>query len=284
MDTVVDTVEIACDESGFSGTNLLDPRSPVIAHASVDLAQDEAVELLAGLRSSLGRRAVAEHKAHLLLRAGRGRAVERFLSTLDGRSHVHVLDKRGFVAARVLELLVFEPSYGDGTRLGVDHHEAVAALWGHTELLAAFVAMTHTKHRRHVDPASVDRFLAAVPAGVPPLIGLTRAHVESVLVRLLAGDPTVPPPLEPLVPAVAETALAWSAGRRSVAVVHDEQSALTPLRMARLRAHLADAVSPAPPPLLGVRQVDSRHDARVQVADLLAGVARREATPATIEV
>jgi len=31
-------VEIACDESGFSGTNLLDPATPVITHASVDLS------------------------------------------------------------------------------------------------------------------------------------------------------------------------------------------------------------------------------------------------------
>ena len=30
-------IEIACDESGFSGSNLLDPASPVITHASVDL-------------------------------------------------------------------------------------------------------------------------------------------------------------------------------------------------------------------------------------------------------
>jgi len=44
-------VEIACDESGFSGTNLLDPATPVITHASVDLCVGEAVELIAALRS-----------------------------------------------------------------------------------------------------------------------------------------------------------------------------------------------------------------------------------------
>ena len=30
-----DVVEIACDESGFSGTNLLDAATPVFTHASV---------------------------------------------------------------------------------------------------------------------------------------------------------------------------------------------------------------------------------------------------------
>ena len=44
-------VEIACDESGFSGSNLLDPATPVITHASVDLCVDEATELIARLRS-----------------------------------------------------------------------------------------------------------------------------------------------------------------------------------------------------------------------------------------
>jgi hypothetical protein len=58
-------------------------------------------------------------------------------------------------------------------------------------------------------------------------------------------------------------------------VVHDEQSALTRGRVARLGTFLADAVSPAPPPLCSFLQVDSRDDPRVQVADLLAGIARR---------
>ena len=35
-----DVVEIACDESGFSGTNLLDAATPVLTHASVDLRVD----------------------------------------------------------------------------------------------------------------------------------------------------------------------------------------------------------------------------------------------------
>ena len=39
-------VEIACDESGFSGTNLLDPASPLITHAGVDLSVDEAAPRL----------------------------------------------------------------------------------------------------------------------------------------------------------------------------------------------------------------------------------------------
>ena len=56
-------------------------------------------------------------------------------------------------------------------------------------------------------------------------------------------------------------------------VVHDEQSALTAGRLTRLQEALADAHDVSP--LAGLVMVDSRDDPRVQVADLLAGLARR---------
>src|SRR6476646_737678 len=119
-------VEIACDESGFSGTNLLDPASPVITHASVDLAVPEADEVIAVLRSRLSR--VSEYKSNQLLRPGQRPALEWFLTRLQGRAHVHVIDKVGYVAARVLDLFTEEPSYGAGTTLGRDHSDAVLTL------------------------------------------------------------------------------------------------------------------------------------------------------------
>jgi hypothetical protein len=271
-------VEIACDESGFSGSNLLDPESPVITHAGVDLAVPEAAALVAVLRSSFPRRGSTEYKSNLLLRPEQAAALEWFLSALRGRAYVHVIDKTWYVARRVIELLVAEPSYGAGTSLARDHDEAALTIYqaaGRAEFLDAFIRMTRTKRLRLVDHALIDRFFATMPSGVPALRELTRAHVEDVVVRLIDDDPAIPPPLEPLVPALAETALFWSGGRRSVAVVHDEQSALTRWRVARLRTYLAGAVFPAPPPLLTVSQVDSRRDPRVQVADLLAGIARR---------
>ncbi len=275
------SVEIACDESGFSGSNLLDPGSPLITHASVDLAVPDAAELVAVLRSRFRRRASTEYKSNLLLRPEQRPALEWFLTTLRGHAHVHVIDKTRYVASRVIELLVVEPSYGAGTSLASDHGEAVAGLSRETEFLDAFLRMTRTKRLRLIDHVAVDRFFAAMPADIPVLRELKRSHVENVLMRLIDDDPAIPPPLEPLVPALAQTTLFWSGGRRSVAVVHDEQSALTRHRVARLRTYLAAAVFPAPPPLLTVIQVDSRHDPRVQVADLLAGIARRLATDPT---
>ena len=274
-------VEIACDESGFSGTNLLDPASPVITHASVDLALPAAAEVVAVLRSRF--RSRSEYKSNQLLRPEQRSALEWLLTTLRGHAHVHVIDKTRYVAARVLELFTGEPSYGDGTSLARDHSDAVLALQRRTGFLAAFVDLTRTKRVRLIDHVAIERFFTTMPSDVPELDAVTRAQVEDVVLRLIDDDPAIPPPLEPLVPALAETVLFWSAGQRSVAVVHDEQSALTPGRMARLATYLAEAVAPAPPPLLSVTQVDSKHDPRVQVADLLAGIARRR-SPELVEL
>jgi len=73
-----------------------------------------------------------------------------------------------------------------------------------------------------------------------------------------------------------------------VLVIHDEQSALTADRLTRLQQVLANDTELAPAhndgtqsfpagtsPLVGLVMADSRNDPRVQVADLLAGIARR---------
>lgn len=300
-----DLVEIACDESGFSGTNLLDAATPVFTHASVDLGVDEAVALLGALRSGFPW-SVNEFKSGQLLRGPRaGEASEWLLASLSGRAYVHVVDKEYFLVTRIVDLLVNEPSYAAGTSLTQEHRPAALALYragpaGGREwrgFLAAFVQLVETKRRHQPDPSVVDRFfeardslagagLGAEAEGV--LDGLSRPRVWAVLTRMADNDTSIPPPLEPLLPALAETVLFWSHGRRQVLVIHDEQSALTASRLRRLQQVLADGANASPAgarpgsaqaarrsPLAGLLTVDSRDDPRVQVADLLAGVARR---------
>ena len=296
-------VEIACDESGFSGTNLLDAATPVIAHASVDLCVDEAVELIAALRSRF-QCSPNEFKSGQLMRDPQaGESLEWFLRALRGRAHVHLVDKEYFLVTRIVDLFLAEPSYAAGTRLTRHHRPAAIALyragrsggpdWG--VFLAAFVDLVRTKGRRQLDRSFVDRFFQARDAlardglGAPAeavLDGLTRTRVCAVVTRLTEDDRSIPPPLEPLLPALAETVLLWSRGQRQVLVMHDEQSALTAGRLRRLQQALADGAglsatgidggSPTRvSPLAGLVTVDSRDDPRVQVADLLAGMARR---------
>jgi len=294
-------VEIACDESGFSGTNLLHPATPVITHASVDLSVDEAVELIAALRSGF-RFSLTEFKSGQFLRGpGAGEALEWFLAALSGRAHVHVVDKEYFLVTRIVDLFLAEPSYAAGTRLTQDRRPAALSLYragrsagrDWAAFLAAFVDLVRVKRRDHQDPLALERFFRARDAlmrdglggraeGV--LTGLSRTRVSAVLTRLANGDRSIPPPLEPMLPALAETVLFWSGGQRQVLVIHDEQSALTASRLRRLQQALAESAAGADvagrvSPLAGLVAVDSRDDPRVQVADLLAGVARR--LPAT---
>ncbi|GIE30646.1 hypothetical protein Ait01nite_036910 [Actinoplanes italicus] len=290
-------VEIACDESGFSGTNLHRSATPMITHASVDLTTDEAAGLIAVLRDGL-RLSPHETKSGQFLRRPDARdAVDRFLTALPGRAHVHLVDKEFFLVTRVVDLLAGKPSYLAGTRLAEIRRPAAVALhqqgrasavlaeeWN--AFLAAFEDLVRTKRPR---PAAerAERFLQARDAlarrlpGTPAagvLDAVTRHRVHTLLTRLDADDRSLPPPLEPMLPALAETVLTWSAGHRRVLVTHDEQSALTTDRLIRLQRALAAGRAALPgevSPLAGLVMADSRDDPRIQVADLLAGVARR---------
>jgi hypothetical protein len=305
VDTVTGAVvEIACDESGFSGTNLLHPATPVITHASVDLCTGEAVELNTALRSRF-RFSPDEFKSGQFLRnPAAGEALEWLLAALRGRAHVHLVDKEYFLVTRIVDLLVAEPSYAAGTRLTQDQRPAALALYRARDLagsdwrvfLAAFADLVRIKRRHRPDPLALERFFQARDAllrdrlgaqAEDVLDGLNRTRVQAVLTRLFAGDRSIPPPLEPMLPALAETVLFWSdGGKRQVLVTHDEQSALTAGRLSRLQQVLADGAGASLPgeagssaagisPLAGLVMVDSRDDPRVQVADLLAGVPRR---------
>jgi hypothetical protein len=297
-------VEIACDESGFSGTNLLDAATPVITHASVDLSTGEAVRLMTELRSGF-RFSPHEFKSGQFLRgSGAGDVLEWFLAVLNGRANVHLVDKEFFLVTRIVDLLLAEPSYAAGTRLTQDHRPAALALyragrsaannWG--DFLAAFVGLVRIKRQRP-DSRPVERFFQTRDALMRDGLGaqaeavlkqLRPPHVQAVVTRLINDDRSIPPPLEPMLPALAETVLTWSGGHRRVLVMHDEQSALTADRLIRLQQVLtndaepalaaADGKQPLPvgvSPLAGLVMVDSRDDPRVQVADLLAGIARR---------
>jgi Protein of unknown function (DUF3800) len=286
-------VEIACDESGFSGTNLLDPNTPLITHASVDLCVDEAVELVAALRSRF-QFPLDEFKSGRFLRNLAAReTVELFLAALRGRAYVHLVDKEYFLVTRIVDLLLAEPSYAAGTRLTQDQRPDALTLYRARHLagrdwrvfLAAFIDMVRLKRRSHLNPLAVQRFFQAREALLQAPLGdraidilgaLDRAQVLALLARLIDDDGSVPPPLEPMLPALAETVLFWSGdGRGQVLVTHDEQSALTANRLSRLRLALADGTDSPLSPLAGLTMVDSRDDPRVQAADLLAGMARR---------
>lgn len=152
-----DVVEIACDESGFSGTNVLDPSTPVFTHASVDLSVGEAAGLVAELRARAGDRG-GELKSSRVLRVPA--AAEALLAALRGRALVVLVDKELFLATRLVDVLVAEPSATDGARLTVRPAALVLRRAGRArprewaELLGAFVAPVRSARRRSADASS----------------------------------------------------------------------------------------------------------------------------------
>jgi hypothetical protein len=86
-------------------------------------------------------------------------------------------------------------------------------------------------------------------------------------------NPKLTPLLEPLIPALTRAVHIWGSRAQTVSVIHDEQSALTPERIADIARTFA--TSHPGRQLINVRLVDSRSDARVQLADFVAGIARR---------
>jgi hypothetical protein len=213
-----------------------------------------------------------------------------------------LVDKEYFLVTRIVDLFLVEPSYAAGTRLTQEHRPAALSLYragrtggrDWTIFLATFVEMVRIKRRREQDRTVVERFFQARDALARAGLGgdaetvlaeLSRTRVRAVLARLARIDQSIPPPLEPILPALAETILFWSGGHRQVLVIHDEQSALTASRLRRLQQVLTDGADSSDAreagrpvrvsPLVGLVTVDSRDDPRVQVADLLAGAARR---------
>ncbi|MEH1123175.1 hypothetical protein [Micromonospora sp. CPCC 206061] len=292
--TITPAPEIACDESGWEGANLVAGSSDIIAYASVRLSVDAAAECLRELGGRAGHLA-REYKASHVLRSDPRSTVTSLLgpaSPIHGNAFVHLTDKSYFVVGRVLDLVLGQSADATSAGLVVDRRLTELATTLSREgpeafgrdrwqaFLAASNAVLRTRKRRTVREP-VDAFLnlvetlAELDAGSrlgAILDELRRARPVAYAARTrILEHHVLQPTLEPLIPALARTILHWSRdGEADVSIVHDEQSALTEGRIRRLERQLLP-----PGRFLRFRQVDSRTDPRVQVADVLAGVARR---------
>jgi hypothetical protein len=271
-------LEVACDESGSDGENLTQGNTDVFAHASVRLPLDSAADHVQEIRRRI-RSPAEEYKANHLLREKHRTVLEWLLGSsgpVHGHAYVHLTDKSFFVVDRVIDLLVTDAGamavtlYREGRRTYADEQ------W--KAFLEASNNLMRTRYNGEVG-TPVDSFFRTVdalrrsrthtPAGeIMALLGRSRSRADSFRAHMLAS-PAVIPLLNPLLPAIVHTAAHWSAGGRLVSLVHDEQNMLTAQRIAWLKQSSG---------LAGLRLVDSRRDPRVQLADFLAGIARKIAS------
>ena len=273
------TVEIACDESGFVGGSLFDGVR-VFAHASLRMGGDEAAELVAEVRrrtSVVG----AEVKASHLNRPW-GRDAAAWLCAPDGplagRATVHVSDTRLFGLARLAQLTSLDATPQgwwsadrdpDAWQLALRLDRLVADLGPdrRQRFLAAArdLLWVRRRSRQRATPSWWRDAVADLPGGLAAPDAVRR--IDAYL-----AEPPVSPLTEPLLPALGWAVEHWST-IGDPDVVHDEQSLLTDVRVREID-HALRAAHPDRR-LAGFVMVDSRRDARVQLADLVAGVGRR---------
>lgn len=299
-------LEIACDESGSEGEKLIGATTDVFAHASVRMDIESATNCIREIRGRAPTRSV-EYKANHILRE-RNRAALGWLlgpeGPLRGSAHVFLTDKAFLVVGKLIDLLVEDVTNPASIGLYQDRRAKAMASTLYRDGRRAFAPeqweaflvssnnLMRTKNRRGVR-TSVDSFFRAVDvlrrAGargpvdeILTLLRQARPHADSYRAQLL-DNPTIIPALDPLIPAIVRAVVHWSAGGEPVSVVHDRQITLSEERVAQLKTIFSEP----DPTLLGylpsgrlanLSLVDSRSDPRVQVADILAGAARKIAS------
>lgn len=277
-------IVIACDESGYEGEKLVGGETDVFAHASVRMTTESAARCIVELRRRI-RSPALEYKANHLLREKHRPVLEWLLGPagpIHGDAHVHLVDKSFLVVTKIVDLLVAATP---------DHRADAMALTLYREgrrtiaredwsaFLASSNTLLRTRNRQGVR-ARIDSFSRTVEvlrAGASSeaehILGLLQPCAHPPGTSLL-DDPGTIPALDLLVPAIVHAVLHWSDECGGpVSIVHDRQTALTEERIAQITETFGESGR-----LTDVTLVASRSDPRVQVADFLAGVARKAAS------
>jgi hypothetical protein len=265
-------LEIACDESGYEGEKLIGATTEVFAHASVHLQEQAAADCVQELRDRI-RSPATEYKANHLLRDKHRDVMRWFLGPRGpvlGKAHVFLIDKPFYILGKVAGLLVEEEPQATRDAL---YREGTGEAF-----LTAANNLLRVKEKPGATPA-VEAFYEAIAdlRGGPldrHLSRLQRARprAEEFRARLL-DDPDLISAVDPLVPALIRAVVYWGEGTIPVTIVHDRQTSLSEARIAQLKR-----LMPEPHRLAGLVHVDSFFDARVQLADIVAGVVRKLAS------
>jgi hypothetical protein len=288
--------EIAFDESGNSGQNLLDPAQPIYTLASV--ARSEA-EVAASVREILAGSSFSELKFSEMRRCDEGLGIlnrvfeSRLLDPESAR--VVPVQKDWMVAGKMVDLL-WEPGAANSNHFyATGMHRKLASVLhrqgpeeaGRENWLRwqqAFVAVVRFP-RDETRITELESALAAVKAGVAEKpLGILFQAVPDDAMSLAALIPRGHDELDPAVGGLVEQLHHWSQHLgEPFRVVHDDSAVVRRWRELLLRfsdkemePHSFDVGDiHFEFPLYGaeIETVDSRHAASVQLADVLSGAA-----------
>jgi len=244
-------VDIACDESGYEGEKLVGGVTRVFAHASVRIDEAAATACVAELRRLI-RSPATEYKANHVLRS-KHRPVLLWLLSADGplagNAHVYLIDKTFFLVQKLAEVLLPDA--------GVELFEQVR---DRPEILRAANDLLRSRAEEDVETPFFD---VLRDSGDRTLEALAAARDQAKAFR--QTQPLTLPILDPLWPAILHSTEYWDS---PVSIAHDRQTTLSPDRIAALKTLATGR-------LAELTLHESFSHPRVQVADFLAGVARR---------
>jgi len=292
---------IACDESGNTGENVTQGAVGVFSEGSHDLSLEESEEVVAWLKAELRSQAgelkwKQVRKADLLLD-------ELFGHRLHGRGMFYLTEKLYFAVGKVIDLLLEQYAHEHDRDLYAGHHARKLAFRLYREgeralgaemwrtLLQSFNSLirvdTRNQQLKGVPKATVSEFFEILEAA---RWRAKRKNVEQILVALLktraqadefgqalSADQAMLPTLDPLIPSLAQTIREWyeRGGSQPIHVVHDAgpipSSGAMDLMIDGLRHPGEFRSMVRPVQVAEIVVVKSHQDARVQVADLIAG-------------
>ncbi|PYD00816.1 hypothetical protein B4U78_008815 [Microbacterium esteraromaticum] len=293
---------IACDESGAEGENLMASNHPVFVHGSVNVGLEEANELAAWMKAETGSQA-SEIKSKTMLSLGNRGALFDLLRRLDGRANMYFVEKSYFVTAKMVSLFIAWPALLNGEDIAADgsgreltdrlHSKAPKALgidrWN--ALLHSCNQLLRSYLREGTVRPTTAPFLAALDDA--------RVHCADVDVRVIlesmwmardlaeeyqsAGRVALRE-LDPMAGSLVAVAMTWALRLNDAPFefLIDRYSLLTEEGLTAIADATREDLSLGGfdfprADLRALRMTDSRLDARVQIADIIAGVGREVA-------
>jgi len=295
------SIEIACDESGNTGENLVAGGAKVFSEGSHDLSVAESAEVLDWIRNQIGQsgseikwRSVRKHPSLV---------EELFGTKLIGRARFYLTEKLYFTVGKVIDLLIEERYHSQGRDLYASGSAKRMALdlyrggpralerdqW--TALLVGFNSLmrrdSSTQKLKAIPKTTVDEFYAVVDMcrwaskrrAVSEILGAlvdTKKFADEFVAALDPQSSPIPA-LDPLVPSLAQSTRHWfdDSSAAEIRVLHDEGPVPSSTAMGALAEGLrhprefwryGTAVN-----LVDIETGNSSTDPRLQVADLVAG-------------
>jgi hypothetical protein len=286
--------DIYCDEAGNSGENLLDPEQPTFALASTDLRRQEAVELLASVRSAQG----GEPKFKTLKKTPDG--VRRLTGLLTdprmnkARIALTVFHKRYMVVTKLVDLIaesvydsIGEDLYKRGANIAMSNMlyycmPAFCGVENTDRFLASFVSLMRFRRNEHVREfyAAGDAMLKASTDEQfrDSLFPFTDPRLFSTWFEGIG-----PLALDPAIPALFQHIAVWGVRKPDrFKVVHDNSKPiLASQRQFEEMMAQSNEISMMvgydrrkfnfPLQATALEQADSRDHPQLQIADICAG-------------